>query len=317
MFNNRKRITFLVVVFLVVTVSLVVIFWENVDNLASVDDAPKENKETKVDIIASEPSDWTLTWSDEFDIQTIDPKKWDFDLGNTLRGTNVPGWGNEELQYYTNKPKNVSVENGYLIITGLKEKDTTPYRGIQYTSARLVTRGLFYQKYGKFEIRAKLPLGTGLWPAFWMLPEYNEYGTWAASGEIDIMEARGRLPYAILGTIHYGGEWPRNRHTGGTYFFPEGQNISQFHTYSIIWSQGEIRWYVNDIHYLTLNEWYTKDEGAEEPCPFPAPFDQPFHLIMNLAIGGRFDGNRVPPDDVFPAVMKVDYVRVYSYAINR
>ena len=180
-----------------------------------------------------------------------------------------------------------------------------------YTSARLKTKGLFSPTYGKFEARIKLPIGKGLWPAFWMLPKDEVYGSWAASGEIDIMEARGSDPTSVSGAIHYGGQWPNNVYTVNRYGFPMGESTNEFHVYAVEWEPGEIRWYVDDRHYATQNEWYSYSPNQQNPNPFPAPFDQDFYLLLNSAIGGNYDGN---PDShtTFPQSMKVDYVRVYN-----
>ena len=249
--------------------------------------------------------EWTLVWADEFDGDTVDTSKWELvDMGG--------GFGNQESQYYS--PDNVTVEDGKLVITARKEKHpNATYE--EYTSAKLVSK--FAKKYGRIEARIKLPLGTGLWPAFWMMPQDSVYGGWAASGEIDIMEARGRVPDVVCGTLHYGGPWPHNVHTGKDYVFPEGQTINEFHTYAIEWEPGEIRWYVDGVHYQTQTSWYTMGSEYEETYAFPAPFDQEFYMQLNLAIGGTFDGMQLPPDELFedpdnPVTMEVDYVRVYE-----
>ncbi|SET91277.1 carbohydrate binding domain-containing protein [Paenibacillus sp. NFR01] len=249
---------------------------------------------------------WTLVWSDEFNDGTIDPEKWTYDLGD---GTAVgnPGWGNNELEWYTNNEKNVKESGGKLVITAIKETQN----GKDYTSSRIKTKGLFSKKYGKFEIRAKAPTGKGLWPAIWMLPENYEYGNWAASGELDIMEGWGSRPNTVAGTIHYGGTWPDNVYSGKEYVFPNNGTIDQFHTYSIEWEPGEIRWYVDGALYSTKNDWYSISSGQPANNAYPAPFNQEFHLLMNLAIGGNFDGNPTA-DTTFPQSMEIDYVRVYD-----
>ncbi len=251
---------------------------------------------------------WTLVWSDEFENGSIAPNKWTFDLTNGASIGN-PGWGNNELEYYTNRPENVQEQNGKLLITARKE--AAKYEGFDYTSARIKTKGLFAQKYGKFEIRAKASTGKGLWPAIWMLPEdTTEYGTWAASGEIDIMEGWGSRPHDIAGTIHYGQQWPGNTYSGKEYTF-EGSTISEFHTYALEWEPGELRWYVDGHLYSTKNDWYSKSSGNPANFAYPAPFDQEFHLLMNLAVGGNFDGN--PTEETpFPSTIEIDYVRAYE-----
>lgn len=257
---------------------------------------------------------WTLVWSDEFNGSAVDPQKWKFEIGNgqtTVDGvtTGNPGWGNGELEYYTSRPENAKVQDGKLVITPLKEE----YEGLQYTSARLKTADLFSKKYGKFEARIKLPTGKGLWPAFWMMPQSSAYGTWAASGEIDIMEGKGSRPNNVSGAIHYGEQWPNNTYTGKEYSFPESGRIDQYHTYGLEWEPGEIRWYVDGQLYQTQNDWFSKSANQPANNAYPAPFDQPFYMILNLAIGGHFDGN--PTDEtVFGSAntMEVDYVRVYE-----
>jgi autotransporter-associated beta strand protein len=246
-----------------------------------------------------------VSWYDEFDGPGIDPARWTYDLG-TGSDYGLVGWGNNELQYYTNRTSNARVANGLLEITARREA----YAGMAYTSARLTTRGTFSQAGGRFEIRAALPLGQGFWPAFWMLPADNAYGGWAASGEIDILEARGQHPNRIENTIHYGGPWPGNTYSGSGYTLPAGGSIADFHTYAVEWDlepTPSLRWYVDDRLSWSTSQWWTTG-GA-----YPAPFDQPFHLLMNLAVGGNFVG---PPNGStpFPSSMKVDYVRVYDAA---
>jgi beta-glucanase (GH16 family) len=277
---------------------------------------------------AAEPptAEWKLVWSDEFDGKEIDKTKWDFDTGNGFYnyGANqwISGWGNDELQYYTREPDNAFVKDGMLHIRAVKES----LHGCGYTSARLKTRKkdggeLFSKKYGKFEFRAKLPTGKGVWPALWMLPQDEKYGGWPTSGEIDVMEARGQEPTEVLGTLHFGSLWPANIHVGETYVLPRKGTIADFHVYAIEWEPGEIRWYVDGHQYATQSFWWSsgKADGAKgvnpskeaDLNPWPAPFDQPFYLVMNVAVGGKFLGN---PDKttVFPAEMVLDYVRVYD-----
>lgn len=278
---------------------------------------------------ADEPSapKWKLTWSDDFDGKEIDRAKWDFDLGNgftTADKTFVSGWGNNELEYYTSEAKNVFVKDGMLHIVAVKEKEKV--KGCDYTSARLKTRkadgsGLFSQKYGKFEFRAKLPTGKGVWPAIWMLPQKEKYGGWAASGEIDILETKGHEPNKVLGTLHFGSGWPANTHISKDYNLPDKGTIADFHVYTLEWEPGEIRWYVDDHLYSTQSFWWSSskrdgNKGAkpakeEDLNPWPAPFDQPFYIVMNVAVGGNFPGK---PDKTttFPVEMVVDYVRVYE-----
>lgn len=274
---------------------------------------------------AADPPGWKLTWQDEFDGDRIDPAKWGHDLGNGFynydAGQWIGGWGNDELQYYTRDPDNAFVKDGMLHIRAIKES----IDGFGYTSARLRTRrkdgtNLFSQAYGRFEVRAKLPLGQGIWPALWLLPEKEQYGGWAASGEIDILETKGQEPRRIQGAIHYGGRWPANAFAVGEHVFDEG-SIAEFHVYAVDWDPGAIHWEVDGTRYASKNFWWSTSKsnakGGINPVaeadlePWPAPFDRPFQILMNLAVGGRFLGN---PDSTtpFPAEMLVDYVRVYE-----
>ena len=246
-----------------------------------------------------------MSWQDEFDGTSVESARWAFDIGTGTQ-YGLTGWGNNELQYYTNRSQNASVSNGTLKITALKEN----YGGQSYTSARLKTQGLFSQAGGRFEIRAALPTGQGFWPAIWMMPASDTYGGWAASGEIDIMEARGQQPDRVNGAIHYGGTWPSNTWSESTRVLPAGQTISSFHTYALEWDTAAtpaIRWYVDDVLYATKTLWWSS--GAA----YPAPFDKPFYMLLNLAVGGNYVGspNASTP---FPATMQVDYVRVSTAA---
>jgi beta-glucanase (GH16 family) len=272
------------------------------------------------------PAKWKLVWSDEFDGQEIDRAKWDFDTGNGFYDYDanqwIHGWGNDELQYYTREPANAFVKDGMLYVRALKES----LHGCGYTSAKLKTRKrdgspLFCQKYGRFEFRAKLPTGKGVWPALWMLPQDDKYGGWPCSGEIDVMEARGQEPNKVLGTLHFGARWPANTHVSKEYILSQAGTIADFHVYAVEWEPGEVRWSVDGRQYAAQSFWWSsrKTDGARgaKPAkeadlyPWPAPFDQPFYLVMNVAVGGKFLGNP-EKTTVFPAEMVVDYVRVYE-----
>ena len=239
--------------------------------------------------------DWQLAWSDEFNGSSINTNNWTFDIGN-----GSGGWGNNELEYYTSRPQNVYVTNGLLHIAAQAES----YLGYNYTSAKLKTFGLFSQKYGRFEFYARLPQGQGYWPALWMMPRGAVYGGWAASGEIDVLENKGSTPAKVLGTIHFGGMYPnQSQSSGPSHTFPSGDSVTNFHLYALEWSTNAISWYVDNQLYETQTSWWSSSG------PYPAPFDQPFYIIMNLAVGGNFGGH---PDGttVFPGEMQVDYVRV-------
>jgi len=243
---------------------------------------------------------WKLVWSDEFNDPRVDSTKWEFQIGDgTAYG--IPGWGNNELQWY--RKENAAVANGFLTIIAQRE----PFAGRNYTSTRMRTLNKGEWKFGRVEMRAKLPFGQGLWPAFWMLPTDNVYGGWAASGEIDIMELVGHQPNKTYGTLHYGGSWPNNKSSGTSYALPAKKFSDNFHLFAIEWQAGEMRWYVDNVHYQTQTSWWSA--GG----PFPAPFDQRFHILLNVAVGGNWPGN---PDasTIFPQTMQVDYVRVYQDA---
>ena len=246
----------------------------------------------------SPANQWQLVWSDEFDGNELDYSKWGVAF-------HALGGGNQELQFYTDREKNVRVDNGKLVI----EAHDDDFNGMgttrKYSSASLRTKHRGDWKYGRFEIRARLPEGKGLWPAIWMLPTEDAYGGWARSGEIDIMEYKGDVTNHVLGTLHYGDVWPKNQHSGDGLTLAKGTFADDFHTFALEWEEGVMRWYVDGKLYQTQTKWHSSQ------APHPAPFDQRFHLILNLAVGGRFSGN---PDAKtrFPAQMQVDWVRVYQ-----
>ncbi len=241
-----------------------------------------------------------LVWQDEFDGEKLDPNVWFFEVGDGTQ-YGILGWGNDELQWYL--PDNAVLSNGILTLSAKRQS----VQGYEYTSARINTRDRFAFLYGRIEARIRLPRGQGVWPAFWLLPQSDTYGSWAASGEIDIVEAvnlGAKGGNTIHGTIHYGGVWPSNVFTGNPYD-PPNNVTEQFHVYALEWDVTEMRWYVDDVLYATQNTWSTSK------ADFPAPFDQPFYIILNLAVGGRLPGS---PDSTtqLPVAMEVDYVRVYS-----
>ncbi|MEO1087448.1 MAG: family 16 glycosylhydrolase, partial [Acidobacteriota bacterium] len=241
-----------------------------------------------------------LVWADEFDGTEVDLSKWTFQLGDGAEVGLPGGWGNNELQYYT--AENATVSGGFLTITAREES----VAGSDYTSARMRSLGKGDWTFGRMEMRAKMPIGQGLWPAFWMLSsDPSIYGVWAASGEIDIMEYIGSEPDKIFGTIHYGASFPGNVFSGTDTFLPSGTFADGFHEFAVEWEFGEIRWYLDGVEYTRRNSWFST--GG----PFPAPFDVDFHLLLNVAVGGNLPGN---PDasTVFPQEMVVDYVRVYQ-----
>lgn len=251
----------------------------------------------------AQDSGWQLVWSDEFDGTDIDMTKWTHEV-------NAWGGGNNELQFYTARRENSFVEDGVLVIRAIRERYTAvdPRDGQvktrDYTSARLNTRFKGDWLYGRFEVRAQVPGRQGLWPAIWMLPSDFAYGGWAASGEIDIMEHRGDQPTTLHTTIHYGGEWPRNTYHGATTNVPDLS--AGFHTYALEWYENEMIWFFDGQEVWRTSAWWS------ENAPYPAPFDQRFHLLLNVAVGGSFLPDPPPDADYFPREMRVDYVRVYQ-----
>ncbi len=252
-------------------------------------------------------NDYVLTFNDEFDGSSLDTDKWYIEYG-TGSQYNLYDWGNNEKQYYTSD--NVEVADGNLVITARKESRVTK----DYTSARINTKGKFSQTYGRFEARIKMPAVTGLWPAFWLLPESeSDYGGWPKNGEIDIMEARGRERTKTESTLHRAdgnGEdiWTNTNKNANI------ESIEDWHVYAVEWNKTEIKFYVDEtcISTMTSDQWstsYYQSRGFS----MSAPFDKDFYIILNLAVGGQYDGNRIPPDDFEEAYMFVDYVRVYQY----
>ncbi len=249
---------------------------------------------------APEDEGYVLIWEDQFDAPFLDNSNWEFMTGNGAE-YGIPGWGNNELQYYTGRPQNVSLQDGTLRITALRES----FRGFQYTSARLRTKDRFAFRYGRVEARIKLAVGEGLWPAFWMLPEDNVYGGWPLSGEIDIMEASQDARY-VSGAIHFGNSWPNNRfNSSGTY----GDYGNEWHVFTVEWEPDRMRWYLDDVLFMGQfqDNWFT---GAAPGDP-NAPFDQDFHLLLNMAVGGNFVPDPTPSSP-FPKTLEIDWVRVYT-----
>lgn len=245
---------------------------------------------------------YQLVWSDDFDGAEIDESKWSFVLGDGCDiSPDLCGWGNNELEYYTARPENAFISNGNLIIRARKENPL--YLGTyQYTSARLVTKDKGDWKYGRMDVRAKLPIGQGIWPAIWMLPTDTVYGAWPKSGEIDIMENVGSEPQRVFGTIHYGHDYWRYNSQGLD--LESGTFHDDFHVFTVLWNENCIQFQMDGINIGEPNTRTTT-------LPTTFPFDQYFHMLLNVAVGGNLPGN---PDGStsFPQVMQVDYVRVYQ-----
>lgn len=254
------------------------------------------------------PSDWTLTWQDEFnDAQGTRPSssKWVYDTGGE------PQWGNEEWQYYTNRTQNVSTDGqGNLAITARRERlpgmENCQYGTCDITSGRITTKGKFNQAYGRFEANIKVPAGQGLWPAFWMMGNDIDSAGWPDNGEIDIMEIVGNEPSTLYGTVH-GPGYAGDQGPGGSTTLPGGARFADaFHLFSVEWSPDTIIWKLDGQQYHS----FTK---SQLPAGKRWVFDHPFYMLLNLAVGGVWPG---PPDasTVFPATILVDYVRVYTKA---
>jgi len=241
-------------------------------------------------------TEWTLVWSDEFDGAAGTPPNPDI----WVPETGGDGWGNAQLEYNTDRTENASHDgSGNLAIVARQEA----FGGNAYTSARLSTNGTLSQQYGRIEARIQMPVGSGIWPAFWMLGDNFESIGWPSCGEIDIMEFRGQEPAIVHGTVHGPGYSAAQGITDSLAVAGGGLH-RDFHVYAIEWEPTEIRWYVDDLHYHTV----TPDDL---PGVSPWVFDQPFFLILNIAIGGSFIGP-VGADTVFPQTMLVDYVRIYE-----
>ncbi len=236
---------------------------------------------------------YQLAWSDEFSGNTLNPQNWTFDIGNNN------GWGNQELEYYTSRINNVFVSAGNLII----EADQESYQGSNYTSARIKTEGVQQFTYGRIDIRAKLPVAHGMWPALWMLGSNINSVPWPGCGETDIVELVGSSPGKVLGSLH----WQQADGSEGTYnngyVLSTGDFSQQFHVFSLLWQHDSVQFFVDDQLYVNGN--------ISEVTSGTYPFNLPFFFIFNVAVGGDFPG---PPDNttIFPQRMFVDYVRVFQ-----
>jgi len=235
-----------------------------------------------------------LVWSDEFNYKGLpDSTKWSYDAGGH-------GWGNNELQNYTvRRPENARVENGHLVVEARRERRDSS----DYTSARLVTKNKGDWKYGRIVVRAQLPAGKGMWPAIWMLPTKWLYGGWPHSGEIDIMENVGYMPDSVFGSIHTGAynHVIHTQRTKGKYF----TDLSKaFHVYEVDWTAEGVRFLIDGKSYF----YFANEHKSSEEWPF----DQAFHLILNVAVGGNWGGKYGVDTSIFPQRMLVDYVRVYQ-----
>lgn len=269
-----------------------------------------DKKEMKNQVEQSEvPSidGYNLLWNDEFNGDSLNEDIWNKELRQ-------PGWTNSELQEYTNSDDNIFVRDGSLVLKAVKTVDESG--NDYYTSGKVQTQNKKDFMYGKVVVRAKVPKGQGLWPAIWMMPtDESFYGQWPKCGEIDIMEVLGSDTGVAYGTVHYGAPHAEQQ---GTYVIDNDGYSNEFHVFSVEWEPGEMRWYVDDNLYLTVNDWFTAESGQEEKA-YPAPFNQTFFVQLNLAVGGTWPGNPDSTTDFENAEFEIDYVRVYQkdeYDIN-
>ena len=259
------------------------------------DDSRIDFTNTGYDAPTSYPG-YTLAWADEFNGGSLNLADWSFENGDGC--PNVCGWGNNELEYYTSRPENLFFQDGKMIIEARKEN----YSGKSYTSSKILTRGKKIFKYARIDIRAKLPKGKGIWPAFWLLPQNNVFGNWPKSGEIDLMEMIGHEANRSYGTLHFG-PGPGSTQLGRNYTLPSGIFNDEFHVFSLEWKQNQIRWLIDGNVYSTYT---SADFGSNN-----YPFNEDFFLIFNMAVGGNWPGS---PDATtyLPQWLIVDYVRVYQ-----
>jgi len=253
--------------------------------------APQEVRAT------SHPEDWELAWSDEFDGKEIDKAKWKYETGGH-------GFGNNELQFYTDRADNSFLDQGQLVIRAQAEK----FKNRGYTSAKL--QSVQAWTYGRYEFKAKLPKGKGVWPAIWMMPsDLKKYGAWPQCGEIDIVEQLGHEPNRVYGTLHYGNPHPPAG-KGASVALKQGSLVDDWHEYALEWYPGELRWFVDGELYQVQNGWFTSGGGG---AAWPAPYDRDFYLQLNVAVGGGWPGN---PDatTVWPQELRFEYIRVFKSA---
>lgn len=236
---------------------------------------------------------WNVVWSDEFDGTEIDHDTWTYDIG-------AGGWGNNELEYYTSRSENAFVADGLLNIVARRES----FGGQNYTSARLKTQGLASWTYGRFEWRARFPSGVGVWPALWLLGTNITSVGWPKCGEIDAVELKGTSMTNVQGSLHSGSD------STAIYTFPNGESATNFHTYVLDWTTNAFLFFVDGQLYQTQTNWWSP------VGPYPTPFNRPFFVIMNMAIGGNYVDNPsaggINAGTVFPATMQVDYLRIYN-----
>ena len=239
---------------------------------------------------------YRLIWEDTFSGDTLSPEDWNIEL-------HEPGWVNNELQEYSASAENIFLKNNCLVLKAVKKKEGS------YTSGRVSTQWKRDFTYGIFEARLKVPRGKGYLPAFWLMTTDEEkYGQWPRCGEIDIMEVLGHDPKTNYSTIHYG---IPHKQSQGKRTLEDGSFSEDFHVFSLKWEKGRLRWYVDGELLFTETDWYCAREEAGE-IPYPAPFDHPFYIILNLAVGGNWPGDPDETTDFDKEALVVDYVKVYQ-----
>lgn len=243
---------------------------------------------------------YNLKWEDQFEGESLNRDDWNVELHD-------PGWVNNELQSYVDSPENIYLQDGSLVLKPVENRSEDG--NVSYTSGRINTQHKHDFKYGLFEARVKVPEGQGFLPAFWMMPtDENLYGQWPRCGEIDIMEVLGNNTDTSYGTIHYGNPHSESQ---GSYTLDEGSFSEEYHVFDVEWEPGKISWYVDGKLIHTEDNWYSATEGQGE-ITYPAPFDQPFYIILNLAVGGNWPGNPDDTTDIKNSAYYIDYVKVYQ-----
>lgn len=243
---------------------------------------------------------YTLQWEDDFHGPELNREDWNVEL-------HEPGWVNHELQAYIDSPQTIYIQDSSLVLKPVEKKN--PDGTVSYISGRVNTQHKHDFLYGIFEARIKVPAGRGFLPAFWMMPtEEERYGQWPRCGEIDIMEVLGHDTTKTYGTIHYGNPHQQSQ---GHFALPSGGFAEEYHNYAVQWEPGKIKWYLDGELFFTETEWYSFTDGKGK-VPYPAPFDQPFYIILNLAVGGDWPGSPDMTTDMDHAALWVDWVRVYQ-----
>ena len=279
-------------------VKMIIIDGEEVSLKATITYQTENKEEEQTTDLSYEG--YNLKWEDQFEGESLNRDDWNVELHD-------PGWVNNELQSYVDSPENIYLQDGSLVLKPVENMNEDG--SVSYTSGRINTQHKHDFKYGLFEARVKVPEGQGFLPAFWMMPtDENLYGQWPRCGEIDIMEVLGNNTDTSYGTIHYGNPHSESQ---GSYTLDEGSFSEEYHVFDVEWEPGKISWYVDGKLIHTEDNWYSATEGQGE-ITYPAPFDQPFYIILNLAVGGNWPGNPDDTTDIKNSAYYIDYVKVYQ-----